>query len=129
MTLLNRCIDEIKRENHDGLLSSVLGELLDYVSYHFQREEVLMEICSFPDIDAHKKEHRHMLAKVMQLIKAHAAGKLTTGALLKFLRNWLTNHITSDKHDRAIIPYCRGKDRAMNQGLQDANLDKLPNKL
>lgn len=124
--LLNRCIGAINSGNESGIKSSVLGELLDYVSYHFQREEVLMEICKFPDISAHKKEHRLMLAKVMQLIKEHGDGQLTTATLLRFMRDWLTDHISSDQHDRAIIPYCQGKDRAIKQGLKEAGLHSLP---
>jgi len=42
--LINRCIEAIKDGEQQDILSNVLGELLDYISYHFQREEVIMPL-------------------------------------------------------------------------------------
>ena len=42
-------------------------------------------------------------------------------------RDWLTNHITSDRHDRDLKPYCLGKERAIRQELDTASLKDLPN--
>jgi len=124
--LINRCIEAIKIGEQHDLLSDILGELLDYISYHFQREEVIMVVCDYPKIERHKEEHRRLLAKVTQLIKSYGEGELSNQSLLKFIRDWFVNHITNDRQDRDLMPYCLGKERAIKDELQQAGLKDLP---
>lgn len=124
--LINRCIGAIKSGEQHDLLGDILGELLDYISYHFQREEVIMVVCDYPRIEPHKEEHRRLLDKVMQLVKSHGEGELSNQSLLKFIRDWFVNHITCDQHDRGLRPYCLGKELTINEELDDAGLKELP---
>ena len=124
--LLNHCIEAIKSVEQHDLLGDILGELLDYISYHFQREEVIMGVCDYPEIEPHMEEHRRLLDNVMQLIKSYGEGELSNQSLLKFIRDWFENHITGDRHDRDLGPYCLGKERAIIEALDDARLKVLP---
>lgn len=93
----------------DGRASEVLDEifnsLLDYTNYHFSYEDELFEKYDYPDAENHKKEHAELKRQVTQ----HRA-RLATGdrfmseiLLLKFIQDWLVNHIM--KTDMKFAPF------------------------
>ncbi|MGB8010868.1 MAG: bacteriohemerythrin [Terriglobales bacterium] len=74
--------------------AGVLRRLIDYTVQHFEAEEKLMENNGYPDLAAHQTEHRALTAKVLAFKNDFDAGAVSiTPDLMKFLENWLTNHI------------------------------------
>ena len=80
-----------------------------------------MAACNYPSLRAHKQQHERMVDNVNQRIKEFRSGELVAELLLKFLRNWLINHIINK--DRDIISYCQGKQSLIEQTLKVAGLN------
>jgi hemerythrin-like metal-binding protein len=90
-----------------------LAELIDYTKFHFAREEELMKKFEFPGYEDHKRQHDEMAAKT-QLMVARYEQDNELGVLNEisiFLRNWLTNHISStDKKYSEFLNFIHWKD-------------------
>ncbi len=86
----------------------VLGE---HVRAHFAREEDLMRANDYPDIAAHQREHRLMLAEYVDLLRG--VGTDVGGALdletLRSLKRWLLGHLLDT--DRKLAAYLHGLER------------------
>ncbi len=74
--------------------ADVLRQLIDYTAKHFAAEEKLMVQKGYPALAAHQAEHKMLIDKVLAFKKDFDAGIASiTPDLMKFLQNWLTNHI------------------------------------
>ena len=108
------------RRVDDAGLDGVIHELVDYTIYHFKREEMVMKICDYPDLEAHCDEHRELCDHVGELTTAwnDKRDQETFEQLKTFLRNWLFDHIL--EVDSTIAPYAHGRERMIK-----AELDKV----
>lgn len=105
--LINKCDDVVNNEKSENMISSILHDLLNYVDYHFKREEILMKMCGFQDTAKHKRLHENLSINVNEYIKEYGSGKLTADSLLNSLINWLVNHIVG--HDLPMAFLCKDK--------------------
>jgi hemerythrin-like metal-binding protein len=99
---------EIINVLHDGImtghkkdtLASVLGQLTEYTSFHFAREEELFLKANYLAAPAHKMEHASFVSRLSNLqerFKSAPVAMLDL-ELMSYLRNWLLTHIqNSDK--------------------------------
>ncbi|MBK7141932.1 MAG: bacteriohemerythrin [bacterium] len=93
---------ELMNKLHDGMVAGkgaeqtkvVLKELVDYTVYHFGFEEKFMQSINYPDYAAHKNVHNNITAKVKEMAAKAAGGSVAVQTeLLRFLRDWLIDHI------------------------------------
>ena len=85
-------------------MGRILSELVDYTVRHFAYEEGEMRKSKYSQIDAHKEEHRKLVAEVTAFKDKFDSGKATIGVeLMGFLRDWLINHIL--KVDKSLASY------------------------
>ncbi|MEG3619542.1 bacteriohemerythrin [Magnetovibrio sp. PR-2] len=116
VSLLNKTS---QRNVEADALEEVMDSLIDYTQYHFRREELIMEICNYPDREAHMKIHERLCAQVMELADAwrreRSLETLTT--LRAFLRNWLSDHIMNV--DTTLTPHTKGKGKAIRAALEE----------
>jgi hemerythrin len=93
--LLNQLHDATETGQSREVVGSVLGVLAEYVEHHFRREEVMMAAVGVPDIEAHRRQHHALEARVAALRDRYQAGE--RGALdedvVMLLKRWLTEHI------------------------------------
>ena len=112
-------INRISREHvEESDVDSVIWKLIDYTRYHFRREEVVMDICGYPDTKAHKALHRDLIAQVDNLANEWRTTR-DTGTLLKlrrFLRDWWVGHIM--RIDTGITTYAQGRDQDIRDALE-----------
>lgn len=74
----------------------VLNRLMNYTVEHFTAEEIMMEKNGYPQLVAHRAEHKALTDKVKAFKKDFDSGAgVITLELMTFLQNWLTNHIQS----------------------------------
>lgn len=79
-------------------VEEIFAELEKYVVYHFGVEEKIMTQCKYPDLEAHKVEHKKFVAKVLEEKERAINSKKLSFELMGFLNNWLIHHIQkSDK--------------------------------
>lgn len=87
-----------------GMISRRAADaVLALTEAHFAREEAFLEGAGYPELEAHRREHR-VLAKELRAFLAQLAGDGTAnGELLGVLREWAMRHILA--HDRAYIGF------------------------
>jgi hemerythrin len=88
-----------------GLLAG-LDALIDATHRHFKNEEAAMARSSYPQLEAHVRDHIELSSRVLQIRQRLAAGDVSTLGfeLLGFLEGWLLDHIrTADRAFGAFI--------------------------
>jgi len=95
VNLLNELYEGILAGHAKDVLDHVLDELLKYTKGHFSYEETLFAKTGYADSAAHKKEHDNLIKQVLEAQTKYKAGVTATHSLevMKFLKQWLTNHI------------------------------------
>ena len=126
INMINRCALEIKDNQSHKAISSILNDLVAYVDHHFKREELLMEVCGFPDSENHHRLHENMRKDVSGYVMDYGQGNLTAASLLDALLGWLNNHIVAE--DLAIATYCKGKDKEIEQAFNYAGFEYQSNR-
>lgn len=97
---INMLSDAVAGGSDTVMVASVLNVLIDYTSYHFGREQQLMDTTQYPQSEGHLKEHRLLVKKVKDIQAEFQSGKDLGQDILNFLKVWLTQHIL--KSDKAF---------------------------
>ncbi len=106
--LFNELYEAMQQGRGDAVIAKVLASVVDYTFYHFGYGEDLLHRYGYAEEMGHRAEH----AKLAEQAKA-LAGKLQAGqgavtmATLKFLCDWLNNHILGS--DRKFAPFLIGQ--------------------
>jgi hemerythrin len=99
IALINELHEAMKTGQGKEVTSRVLTNLVRYTQTHFTAEEKLLEQYHYPKLGEQKIAHKGFVAKIQETQKK--AETTTIGVnndLLKFLKDWLINHIEgSDK--------------------------------
>jgi hemerythrin len=84
-------------------VGGVLAFLRGYVVEHFALEERTMEKKGYPELEAHRAEHRTFLQSIERLEVEHAANGATTALVLAVNQSvvgWLRAHVS--RSDRSL---------------------------
>lgn len=81
---------------------SVIGQLVDHVSFHFSEESHLMRRCSYPNREHHLEEHSAIQDLFLTLIPRMIRGSITQEEI-EIVRDRLTLHI--ETQDRYLTKY------------------------
>jgi len=88
-------------------LGEIVGRMLDYAAYHFATEELLLETNGYAQFGAHKREHEGFTAKAQELRRrVDNKSFVLTLEVLRFLRDWLSQHILVN--DKKYAPFLLG---------------------
>lgn len=94
ISLLNQFITAYDYAVSEELEQQALEDLISYTKYHFEREEQLMTDNEYPDLIAHKNQHKAMITEVDGFVNLYnEQGHDALGEVGDFLTNWLINHI------------------------------------
>jgi len=97
--LINRLFAAMQSGAGKDVLEETLNGLVAYAGHHFMTEEILMGNYDFPDLDAHKMEHRKFSEEVESFRKDFLSGNTGISIqLISFLRDWLDQHICETDH-------------------------------
>ena len=99
LSLLNDLKAAIRNQADDGLIYTLLNELVEHTNLHFLSEQLAMKLHAYEAYESHLLEHERLLAEVRNMKSGLATGTLTDKqSLIEALRSWLIVHIqTSDK--------------------------------
>jgi len=101
----------------DRFMEGIVEDLVAYTHYHFRREEMIMGVCGFPDLQEHRSLHREFSFQMTRIVanwrQGHDAAVLKR--LQDFLLDWWADHIKG--RDRDIVQYTVGKDEAIRKVL------------
>lgn len=102
--LFNDLYDALQDGRAHEVIDKVLTGVVDYTVYHFEAEEKLLRQHGYQEEAAHRAEHAKLAEQAKALVRQHRAGEAkVTLATLKFLCDWLNNHILGS--DRKFAPY------------------------
>ena len=104
-------------------LHSLLYDFLSYTSYHFKREELLMEACEYPFLDNHREVHNFLKESVVAFVDASKQGfsDVDFDRFRSFQKNWWRDHILGmDKNYESWL-------RARPEIVKGVNLDFAQN--
>lgn len=92
----------------------VLERLSDYTHSHFQLEERLMVVSHYPELEAHRQQHKYLIDQLQNLQdRLHHENKPIAFELLYVLKQWLAQHIgDSDKRFGAHFVKARREQNA-----------------
>jgi hemerythrin len=123
--LINQLDDAIKSGGSEQALGSVLDALLDYTTYHFRREEALMQACDYPDLDAHRHTHRVLRIQVAHIRDRYRLNpdSIHDRQVLAFLNNWLTSHIMG--RDKLYAPFMASRRDAVEKAEATLKLNTV----
>lgn len=94
LTLINQLQTAVLYQTGELFEKELLDEVVAYTKYHFDREEKMMEETGYTDIEAHKKGHRVMIAKVDTFLSDYEKqGHEVLEGVALYLRDWLVQHI------------------------------------
>ena len=103
--LINDLYDKVGAGSAETSVQATVEALVDYVNYHFDHEEALMEACHYHDIVSHKAGHRKLQSQVEAFRASYerdpAAFDMTD--FMAFLAFWIENHILQS--DMAYVPF------------------------
>ena len=106
---INRLYNAMQHDLHPKQLNIILSDLIQYVEIHFFDEERIMRESDFPGFQSQLEAHRKYAQKVdgFKLQFQTTKGDLSFD-VLKFLKNWWTNHILH--MDRKYAPFITSED-------------------
>ena len=99
---------------------TILKQLQDNALIHFQREEVVMTVCAYPQLHNHVQVHGLLIRQLDRLFGQLSRDELTADELVAFLGSWWINHIR--RMDRVYAAYCQDKLELIEQTLEKTGL-------
>jgi hemerythrin len=101
--LINSFYDACARQSPIEKLDVFLQELIDYTTYHFNAEEVMMRGLEYVKYTEHRERHEFFKKTVIEMQAEFAAERKDISvATLTFLIHWLRQHILFEDAD-----FCR----------------------
>ncbi len=94
VNMINELHEAMLERKSKEALGKIIDGLIEYTDIHFKTEEKYFDKFGYPEADAHKKEHRDFVKKVVDFKKGYDEGKLLLSLdVMNFLKDWLVNHI------------------------------------
>lgn len=91
---VNEFYDLVSSNAELAELIRCFDRIVEFTSFHFEAEEVVMEENNFPGIRQHKLIHQSLVKRVMELKQSLLNEEDNVRNDIKFfLKNWLTSHI------------------------------------
>ena len=112
--IINKLTDETES---DGMIDWVFDQLEAYTREHFATEEKLLQQYDYPDLAAHRKQHRNFeqwLKAVRMTWRSGAPRDQIATTVNEFLRDWLIRHIlSSDMAYKGVVGANEGAEGQM----------------
>lgn len=105
VNLINQLTTAVDYSTGENFEREALAELVDYTKTHFSYEEALMEDNGYPDFEAHRAQHKAMIAEVDKVLAEYEKDhdKAMSHAV-DYLQGWLINHINgTDKQYSSFL--------------------------
>lgn len=90
-------------DGQDQIALNVLAKMETYTREHFAFEERLMADVEYPDIAAHRDEHRTFVDNVVAYKQSAKKGHVPVTEVVDFLANWLVEHIKGTDQEFCVF--------------------------
>ncbi len=111
MQLLDSLSQAIQRGGELSPMKYILEQFIEFSDMHFLSEQLVMRLHGYPGYEPHLEEHTRLMKKVREIRANLMKGENEPSlVLVKELRDWLVQHITSE--DAAFGAYLKTKEGA-----------------
>jgi len=87
-------------EAADEEFRTTIKDAVNYVRVHFADEEALLGKYQYPGLAMHKQQHRNFVMKVIEQVTLYEQKqKFVPNNFVRFLRDWLLEHIAITDHE------------------------------
>lgn len=88
-------LDELRAADHRALIDgATLEALVAFARHQLGREEEMLHVTGFPDLETHQQDHRRAQRFLHELQNDHLDGRpVRCTTVLNFLTFWLSEHI------------------------------------
>lgn len=101
--IANRLLEKIKADEANSIISSIISDLHDYTSYHFETEEKYFIECGYKDAAIHAQQHAIFISKIKSFQRKFEKNDLEiSDKVLEYLRKWFVDHIIGS--DKKYVP-------------------------
>lgn len=109
VAMVNELYDSMQAGHGKETLGHILNDLVQYTKVHFAREEKFFAQTGYPEGAAHKQEHDALTQQVLDVQQQYNSGASAALSIdvLRFLKNWLINHIQGS--DQKYRPHLNAK--------------------
>jgi hemerythrin-like metal-binding protein len=105
--IINTLHDAMATQSTQNQINDLLNDLVEYTKKHFGYEEGRLRSTNYPHLVRHQAIHAKLIDQVSELQDKFQRGKRINMELMRFLKDWLTNHI--QKTDQQYTPYIQGE--------------------
>lgn len=105
VSIIDELLGALSQGKGKDVAAPIIKRLEDYTLFHFRREEFFMKCAKYPDLDQHLLEHKHFVDKMKELKEKSQLNDASVSLdLMKFLKDWLINHIqvTDRKYEQLL---------------------------
>ncbi|NPB07657.1 MAG: hemerythrin family protein [Aquificae bacterium] len=108
VNMLNEFYHELEEGHREEAVKHFLKELEDYLRYHFEYEESLLQRVGYPDTANHRRTHEMFKKLYREEVEKFLKGdRKALRELVAFTLSWLYTHIM--KTDRKYANYMKEK--------------------
>lgn len=98
----------ISARSSRAVIGALLGELYAYSAHHMTHEEEILERFDYPELQAHRDEHKKFREKIRDFMDEFDAGRDAIAlSLLQFVQEWLHSHM--ENVDRRYADFLRSR--------------------
>ncbi|MDP6981090.1 MAG: bacteriohemerythrin [Myxococcota bacterium] len=109
VNMINALNDALAKGEANDVMVKIFDGLVAYVDKHFTFEEALFTKAGWDGAAAHKEKHKQLVEEVMAFKASLDSGSGMIGIkLMKFLKEWLTNHIMKSDKEYADAVKAKG---------------------
>lgn len=105
--LVNKLFELDENPNIKEEIRNILYAFRDYTIVHFSDEEEYMKSIGYPELEAHKETHRHIVESLHHIIQTPAALNIIKSKMRVVAKRVLIDHIVNEDHKIGLF--------AMNQ--------------
>lgn len=97
---LINAITKLEKAMLKGESKTVMGDIFNdltlFLTDHFQTEEKLFELITYPEAESHREEHRGFIQKVNTFKDEFKDDKIGIAVeIMNFMCDWVVNHINN----------------------------------
>ena len=107
VAMTNQLFEDSKKRvaTADVAFLQTVQKAVEYAQTHFTAEENYMSQVSYPNLAAHKEQHRQFELQIAGSLKEFEKGGTAPIELVRFLKNWLLGHIAQS--DKQYAPFLK----------------------
>jgi hemerythrin len=105
----NALVAAIEAQRGREVVQEMFAALIRFAHYHFEQEETLLRLYSYPDLERHREAHQHLLSQAREILDRPAgASAMSAGEAATWLKDWIVPHVVGEDQKYTAHLHARG---------------------